>query len=429
MPEIEYKIEPKKFKNSISILYLVNSILPINICGYTIRTEEVISSLQKNSINICVVHRLLLANTKVKDKYYQNNIQYYVLKTNKTMRVYSGSSIYSPEYLDEYSFQLEKFCKAYKPDLIHACSNYINPLVASRISKKLNIPCIYEIRGFWDLTRLSYDPLWEQQDSFKEYSNFEYEAYKSVNYILTLNNQIKNEIINLGIDRNKFLVVPNGVNINKWIPSNININLSKKFNPFNFTVFGYIGSTVEYEGIELLVYAANELKKNNKQFKLLIIGKGNTDNALITYNNIESLINKFNLHDCVKLIGQIDPILIPKYYSIIDIVCIPRLDKSVCELVTPIKIFEAMSMQKLLIVSDVNPLKEIINHGVTGIIHKKNNYKDLYTKMLYCINNQNIIKQISINSRDYVTKYHQWYKITDEIYKLYIKLIKNVITG
>jgi glycosyltransferase involved in cell wall biosynthesis len=61
--------------------------------------------------------------------------------------------------------------------------------------------------------------------------------------------------------------------------------------------------------------------------------------------------------------------------------------------------------------------------------YKKNNYKDLYTKMLYCINNQNIIKQISINSRDYVTKYHQWYKITDEIYKLYIKLIKNVITG
>ncbi len=55
-----------------------------------------------------------------------------------------------------------------------------------------------------------------------------------------------------------------------------------------------------------------------------------------------------------------------RYYRTIDVFVVPRTNDRVSQLVTPLKPYEAMAMEKALVVSDVGALLEIVEEGVTG---------------------------------------------------------------
>lgn len=407
----------------IRVIYLVNSIVSMNICGYTIRTHELVKSLQKREIDVVVLNKLYMTRGGMKEK---DGVKYARLGTEKKIRMYKDAIMNSKEYIREYAKELEKYCEHYKPDIIHACSNYINPLVGSIVGKKLGIPCIYEVRGFWDLTRLAYDPEWETTDSFEEYGKAEEMCYKKSDHIFALNGQIKREIESLLANEhtNKITVIKNAVNIEKWRPKRRNEGLRRKLRLTEIElVIGYIGSIVEYEGIEVLVKAVTELKNKCKKCKLLIIGGGNTTNAKQTMIELKELIARLRMGRYISLVGQVDYIDIKQYYSVIDVICIPRRGERVCELVTPIKIFEAMSMEKAVIVSDVQPLQEIITHGETGLIFKKGNSNDLAKKIMRIYEDKTLMKELGAEARKYVKKNNNWKDITKKIYRVYKELI------
>ena len=75
--------------------------------------------------------------------------------------------------------------------------------------------------------------------------------------------------------------------------------------------------------------------------------------------------------------GRVSHQEVERYYSLVDITAYPRKSELVCEMVSPLKPFEAMSMEKCVVCSDVNALKEIVNDGVTGLLHKKDDVEDL----------------------------------------------------
>jgi glycosyltransferase involved in cell wall biosynthesis len=106
--------------------------------------------------------------------------------------------------------------------------------------------------------------------------------------------------------------------------------------------------------------------------------------------------------------GRIPSDKIEKYYSLLDISIFPRKSLKVCELVSPIKIFEALSMEKAVIVSSVAPLKEIIEHNKNGLIFGKDNIQDLANQISALIENQKLRIELGKNGREYVKNYKTW---------------------
>jgi glycosyltransferase involved in cell wall biosynthesis len=419
---LTYKNRPKG--NRIRVLYLVNSTLPFNICGYTIRSHNVVKSIRRSNIDILIVDRLIVSNIDKIQEIKYNGLSYVLLKTKKRVRIFDKISIYSNEYIEEYKNKLEQFCRLYKPDIIHTCSNYINPIVGIEVSNKLGIPCLYEVRGFWNISRLSYEPEWENTSSYIKYCNLELECYNKVNKILALNNTIKDYIIDQGVNEEKFIIVRNGVDTQLWKPTSINNNLKGKYNITNHTVFGYIGSIVEYEGLDLLIKATSLLISNGYNIKVIIVGKGNTHNVKLEFDRLVELTNDLGLTDDIIFTGQIPIDDIKDYYSIIDIICIPRYSKLICELVTPLKIFEAMSMKKVVIASNVSPMEEVIKDKINGLLHIKDDYNSLADTMSYIIDNSELIDIIGDNARQYVIDNNKWDYTTSDIIKLYRELVR-----
>ena len=72
----------------------------------------------------------------------------------------------------------------------------------------------------------------------------------------------------------------------------------------------------------------------------------------------------------VVFAGRVPYDRIVDYYALIDVFVVPRTADRVSQLVTPLKPYEAMAMERALVVSDVAALREIVVEGETGRIFR-----------------------------------------------------------
>ncbi len=128
--------------------------------------------------------------------------------------------------------------------------------------------------------------------------------------------------------------------------------------------------------------------------------------------------------DYIKFIGHIQFKDILSYYSILDIVVIPRINARVCNIVTPLKELEAMAMEKVVITSDLPALREMVKPGISGDVFEPDNHIELANKILKYISNTSLSERIGRSARIFVKENHDWDIIVDKYRVLYEKLIK-----
>ncbi|WP_444903971.1 glycosyltransferase [Microbulbifer sp. CnH-101-E] len=243
--------------------------------------------------------------------------------------------------------------KIYRPAVVLAASDYTIGLPAFVAAKALGLPFYSEVRGFWELSREAREPGYEKTKAYKLEANRNTFVSKQALKVFTLSQQMKNELVNRGLNINKISIIPNGVGelpkakcIESILRQKLGINPEDR-------VVGYIGSFTPYEGLDTLIDACTKLSEGIKNFKLLLVGDDQPVNRLMHPEK------KLTDQPWLVQLGRVPHEQIADYYALIDTVVIPRKKQSVCELVSPMKAVEALAYGKKLIVSDVVPLVEI----------------------------------------------------------------------
>lgn len=119
-----------------------------------------------------------------------------------------------------------------------------------------------------------------------------------------------------------YIVMPNGCDLPITNVSEADISMIKRKHniPENIPVFLYCGRMIWYKNIQLILDACAKLKKDGKQFKLIMLGFGADENAIKRY------IAKSGLKNDTILTGQIlDRQEIQGYYGIADILLFPSV--------------------------------------------------------------------------------------------------------
>src|SRR5699024_4272335 len=135
-------------------------------------------------------------------------------------------------------------------------------------------------------------------------------------------------------------------------------------------------------------------------------------------NQLQNLTEELNLQEYVIFTGRVSHEEIPEYYSVIDVAPFARTNDLVCRLVTPLKTYEAMAMEKKVIVSDVDALKEMVIDGVNGSYFEAENLNDLMDTILSILDQ----KGIGIEARKWVEKERDWEVLLDEVILTYKKM-------
>src|SRR5699024_9444140 len=121
-------------------------------------------------------------------------------------------------------------------------------------------------------------------------------------------------------------VVPNGVDPRRFVPRKRNNRLAYSLGLENKIVIGYVGSILNYEGIDHLIDAASILKKERDDVAFLFVGDG------AELDEYRQRTEQENLTDVVRFTGRVPHEQVEDYYSVIDICPFPRLPLPVCEI-------------------------------------------------------------------------------------------------
>lgn len=296
-----------------------------------------------------------------------------------------------------------KIIRKHKCQLIHARGPRYG-LFAYLLNLVLRVPYILE---------LSY--ILEQKSFFRNYLLSL--VIHSAARIVVLSQCASNWALkNLGITADKIDVVINGIDIDKFDPNKYTdkkINLSIGQN----LVVGYIGSFYEWQGIFNFVKIAKILCDQRNDIKFLMIGDGPDLGSTI------ELAKELKIYDKVIFTGNVSNQEIPSFLKTIDIFLVVRPPYLINQIAVPLKLFEAMAMEKAIIVTPAEPLVEIIRNEKTGIISSYD-VQDIADKALMLLQDAPLRRFLGENARlDVISKF-SWVQVSILLSESYKRVIK-----
>ena len=408
------------YKSTNTVLYLASSTIEYEHMGYTIRTHDMLSSL--DNINVVVasqygypVNRKNPFSPSMQRDFCKDHIVYKKIFNNDQYNDCRETND-SIQFLIKYINQIIQVAKQVKPKVIHACTNYLNGMAGLYAAKVLNIPFVYEVRGLWHESIITFNKNLYKSDVSLYQKNMDLFLCARADKVITLNEILKKKLIKYNIDSDKIIIVKNGVSINN-IKNSTRYNIGKRVSTKRgkFTI-GYIGSILEYEGLQYIIRLLDYLKRIHKiQVQFKVIGKG------YYLHTLKELANRLNVQTQIIFMDPLPHSKAINMYNDFDLVIYPRINCKVCRTTTSLKIFEAMSMSKPIIVSSLPPYQEIVN-GENGLLFKPGNMNDLINKTLSIINDVNFRDKLGDNARNYVLSNYLWKKNVNALKQFYDSL-------
>jgi len=182
-------------------------------------------------------------------------------------------------------------------DLIDAHYFYPDGVAAIKLGNVLNKPVVITARG----TDLNLIP------EYKKAREKIIWAAQNAKALITVCQALKDVLVNFGIANDKITVLRNGVDLEKFKPSESRDLLRKELGITGRTLLS-VGHLVERKGHHLIIKAMASLP----DFSLLIAGDGEEMIALA------SLVKELKLGNRVTMLGSISHADLAKYYAAVD---------------------------------------------------------------------------------------------------------------
>jgi glycosyltransferase involved in cell wall biosynthesis len=231
--------------------------------------------------------------------------------------------------------------------------------------------------------------------------------------LVALAENVALEYRKIGIEDNKIVFIPCGVDMERFTRHKSKIELKKKYGlPEDKTVFITVGRNHPKKGFKNLVEAAGIMKsKGISDFVIVFVGKD--------MENLIEMGKSLNIPDCLKFIEEkgssnmdekymFPSIEIVELYQAADICAFPTLMETFALIVV-----EAWAANIPVITTDAPGTGEIVKDGENAIVVPVGNAQQLAQKMVLLMDNNTLQKKLIENgSQEFKDKY-EWNKVID----------------
>lgn len=288
----------------------------------------------------------------------------------------------------------------------------INNFLGAEIAIKYNLPLIIEFNG----SEVWISKNWGKALKYEKLSKeIEITVLNKADLIVVVSSPIKNDLVNLGIDSEKILINPNGVDPEIYKPKD-NSTFKKSLGLENKIVLGFIGTFGPWHGAEILAEAFALLIKEypdlKKEVHLLMIGDG------VRLENVKEIVNTNNLSSITTFTGIIPQNEGPDYLDCCDIFVSPHVPNAdgTAFFGSPTKLFEYMSMGKGIVASNLDQIGEILEDKKTALLVKPGDITELSKSLYELIINKELRDSLGIKARNEIISKYSWKNHTVKIF-------------
>lgn len=306
------------------------------------------------------------------------------------------------------------------PSVIHASSGfrgYETALVGLALRDHIQRPMVYEVRSFFESTWSQDERINQSGELFDRRMATETRAMRSADHILTIAETMRADIIARGVDPDRVTLLPNGVDADFFSPKPADPDIRERHAHGADFVFGYV-SNLDHrrENQELLVEATSILLKRGRKVVCLIVGDG-TRRA-----ELEQIARDSGVGAAVVFTGRIPHDQVRDYYAVLDAFVVPRRDERASATVTPLKPYEALAMERPLVVADLPALAEIADPDRRGLAFRPGDAGHLADQLERLMDDPALARRLGVDGRRWVATERSWASNGERLREVYAEV-------
>ena len=280
--------------------------------------------------------------------------------------------------------------------VIHAASNHVNALPALLAARQLGIPFQYEMRGLWELTRVSRTPGYEGSQAYRQGLQLEGLVAAHADRLFVISAQLGRYVRQAwGVAGERMALLPNCVDPQRIVAAD----------PLGVIPdsIGYAGSLIGYEGLDTLIDAVPRLLRAGRPVTVEVIGEGEVRPQL------EAQVAQLGLAGVVRFHGRMSSAAARDMLGRCALVCIPRRPFQVCEIIPPLKLVEAMAMGKPVIVPDLPVFRDEMGNEPAGWFFRAGDAVDLARVIGSALSDRGTLVAMGHAARVHATTRRRWH--------------------
>ena len=229
-------------------------------------------------------------------------------------------------------------------------------------------------------------------------ARLEGETAQNATLIVTISNYSLEKITQFyKVKEAKVRIVPNGVDIEKFLPFPNRETAKRKFGLGDEPCVLFVGSLIPRKGLPFLVEAAKQIVKEKSDTKFLIVGEGPLRNQL---NNS---LKEANLLGNFKFLGNLKDDALQAVYNCADVFALPSIQEG-----QGIVLLEAQACAKPVVAFNIGGVNEAVQNGKTGLLVNLGNTYEFADALLKLISDKSLQEKMGANGRGFVLENFTW---------------------
>jgi glycosyltransferase involved in cell wall biosynthesis len=187
----------------------------------------------------------------------------------------------------------------------------------------------------------------------------ELKAYRDCDVLICVSEPLR-EILERAadLDPSKILVVPNGVDTERFDPDRHPVRRMA-----TETTVGFVGAVNEYQGLDLLLYAVADLHKIGRSMSAVIVGEGPALASLV------ALADSLGISRFVHFVGHVSWDAVPMYIRGFDLGYSGQRVMKIGHMYhSPLKLYEYLAMGVPIVAADFDDARRLLADGGAGVL-------------------------------------------------------------
>jgi glycosyltransferase involved in cell wall biosynthesis len=426
----------------MKVLHVLHTSVP-DTSGYSIRSDYVLRSQRRFGVEPAVVTSARHPNGTEAEEWIEE-VRYWRTHAGRGPAArWAGRASFTREacLMSWLHRRVAEASSACSPDLIHAHSPVLCGLPAMRVARRIGVPFVYEVRDLWENASVDKGKFRPNSARYRVARALETYLVRRADVVTTICEGLARELVARGVDPERVVLTPNGVDAERFSPRPPDTGLAEKllggegsrcsawhpapgarharpsFAGCPASIIAYIGSFSHYEGLDCLIRALPVIRQGIPEVRLLLVGDGEARPEL------ERLARELRVEPLVRFAGRVPHETALACYSLADLLVYPRARTATTTLTTPLKPLEAMAMGKAVLASNLPAMREIVRDGENGILFRAGDVKDLATRATRLLANAALRAALGELGRRFVLRERDWHRVGRTYAELYEELV------
>lgn len=315
-----------------------------------------------------------------------------------------------------------KIIRLNKSNIVLVRNSYVDGLIACLLRKAFQIPLVFQFT--FPYLDVDFGRKGLLRGVLRKIERFLlFQVLLKADLVITLSDLMKKYLVLQGINEEKILVLPDGVNPDLFSPLRNTSEIRLKYNLGTSSVIIYVGTLHKLRRLDFLLHAFKIVKDKVKNVKLLMVGDGNGKYYL------EKLSLSLNIGEDVIFVGRVPYEEVPYYIAASDVAVSPIPPDFIYKVSSPLKLFEYMSMEKPVVANEEIPEHAYVIRKSGGGLLVPYNEKKFADAIIMLLSDAELRKKMATNARQWVLQNRSYRKLAERFKRYLMCLIASPSTA